>query len=196
MSGTFRFLRVACVMLTMPALCACFSPSMLPGATACTGLAAARPAPSSLRRRRQAVVLRAGLGDGDGATEDAKEAALRRLAGADAPKSAPKKVAQKEAPLPEWAFFVLPIFGAACAFAFQVSVCDVASLQSLAIPTCVRERADTFGGASRRYSLCTRAHAVFHQGTAAGGLRLQACGNTPVKPRGDCGGSDEVDKRS
>jgi len=127
MSGTFRFLRVACVMLTMPALCACFSPSMLPGATACTGLAAARAAPSSLRHRQQALVLRAGLGDGDGATEDAKEAALRRLAGADAPKIAPKKVAQKEAPLPEWAFFVLPIFGAACAFAFQVSVCDVES---------------------------------------------------------------------
>jgi hypothetical protein len=172
--SSLRFLRVACVMLAMPALCACFSASMLPGATACTGLAAALAAPSSLRRRRQALVLRAGLGDGDGGGEDGKEAALRRLAGADAPKSAPKKVAQKEAPLPEWAFFVLPIFGAACAFAFQVFVCDAASLQYLAIPKCVLVHAAILVGASRRYSLCTRAHTVLHQGTSAGGLRLRA----------------------
>lgn len=120
-----RNLRAACWLMVMPALCACFSASMLPGTQACNGLSS-RVAPSSLRRRRQAaLVLRASLGEGDGA--NAKEAALRRLASADAPKSAPKKVAQNESPLPEWTFFVLPIFGAACAFAFQVSVCVQAS---------------------------------------------------------------------
>ena len=75
------------------------------------------------RRPHAALTLRAGNEERNAPDQepvDAKEAALRRLAGADAPKGpAPKKVDKASSPLPEWTFFVLPIVGAACAFAVQ-----------------------------------------------------------------------------
>jgi hypothetical protein len=76
--------------------------------------------PPARLRRNAAVTLRA-TGDDSSAdkSSDAKEAALRRLAGTDAPKGPPAKKVEKEAPLPEWAFFALPIVGAVSAFAFQ-----------------------------------------------------------------------------
>ena len=114
--------RVALVLLAMPALCACFSVGVgtLPGGSVRRAGLASGAAAWQLRRPHTARTPLLASADDDAARAAAKDEALRRLAGTDAPKSAPKKVEQKEPPLPEWAFFVLPIFGAASAFAFQV----------------------------------------------------------------------------
>jgi len=115
---------LACI-LAMLGTGACFSGAGLlvlwPGGCA---IRSSAPARGFVTVRTPRVMLHAG-GEktpppAAGDAETGKEAALRRLAGTDESKAPPRKeVAKDPNALPEWAFFVLPIAGAICAFALQ-----------------------------------------------------------------------------